>query len=292
MIVTCPGCGSKYRVRDEAVPQGGAELKCPSCGAVFVAHPPRHSEEEIATAVDRITKAKDVAEARVAELERAVADAERRALEAEAHVQQIEAQMIVMRSELQGVQTDARAQLQPLEDEVQRLRDEIARLSVRASAAQDAELRVLQMTEEVARLRTAANHAPEVDRLKEELLSAQKTTGRLYTDLEVEKQNVSRLEADLQQLRDKPAGDGLQDEVQRLRDELQRSAQSLAASSPGVPSDLISLVSAVGPMLWGLEQAIKYLEPFGANEAALAGHVKQLQLLEKVLQRLAQESAA
>ena len=274
MIVTCPGCGSKYRVRDEAVPPGGAELKCPSCGAVFVAHPPKHSEEEIATALDKITKAKDAAEARVAELERALADNERRAYEAEARVQQLEAQVIVMRSELQGAQVDARALVQPLEIEVQRLRDENARLLVRANAAADNEVRVLQMTEEVARARAAANHAPEVDALKEELLSAQKTTGRLYTELDVEKQSAQRL----------------QEEVERLRNDLQ-SAARMTPSSGGIPGNLAGLVAAVGPMLWGLEQAIKYLEPFGANEAQLAAHVKQLQLLEKVLQRLAAESA-
>ncbi|HEY4221371.1 MAG TPA: zinc-ribbon domain-containing protein, partial [Myxococcota bacterium] len=97
MIVTCPGCGSKYRVRDEAVPQGGAELKCPSCGAVFVAHPPKHSEEEIGAAVDRITKAKDVAELRLKDVEREKAELERRAHEAEARTQQLEAQIIVLR---------------------------------------------------------------------------------------------------------------------------------------------------------------------------------------------------
>ena len=29
MIVTCPGCGSKYRVRNEVVPQDGARMRCP-----------------------------------------------------------------------------------------------------------------------------------------------------------------------------------------------------------------------------------------------------------------------
>jgi chromosome segregation ATPase len=287
-------------VRDEAVPQGGAELKCPSCGAVFVAHPPKHSEEEIATAVERITKAKDAAEARVGELERKVADADRRALEAEARVQQLEAQIIVLRSEIQGVQQDAMSRVGPLEGEVQRLRDEAARLAVRANAAQDAEMRILQMTEEVARARAAANHAPEVQRLTDELLSAQKTTGRLYTDLEVERQNAQRLEGEvlsLQQQLQHGAGKSngtdiaMQLEVERLKDELARVSASLGATNPqGISPTLMNLVAAVGPMLWGLEQAIKYLEPYGASEAALASHVKQLQLLEKVLQRLSKES--
>ena len=294
MIVTCPGCGSKYRVRDEAVPPGGAELKCPSCGAVFVAHPPKHSDEEIASALERITKAKDLAEKKLLEADaasvdsdRRLNDAERRAREAEARVQQLEAQLIVLRSELQGMQVDARSQFAPLESELARLRDENARLMVRANGAQDAEMRLLGLTEDLARARAAANHAPEVERLNDELFSAQKTTGRLYTDLEEAKNSVQRLEAELARAKNGGASSG---EVQRLRDELARAAQMTPGG--GIPGNLGALVSAVGPMLWGLEQAIRYLEPFGANEAALAAHVKQLQLLEKVLQRIAKDSGA
>lgn len=293
MIVTCPGCGSKYRVRDEAVPPGGAELKCPSCGAVFVAHPPKHSEEEIGAAVERITKAKDAAEQRLAEVETIRAELERRLGEAEARAQKLEAQIVVLKSELAGQQNDARNALGPLEAEVARLRDENARAMARANAAQDAEMRVLSLTEELARARAAANHAPEVQRLTEELQSAQKTTGRLYTDLDVEKQNVARLETELKVARanaSKVSGaDGeVTAEVKRLKEELARAQQS-ASAAPG--GNLGALVSAVGPMLWGLEQAIKYLEPFGANEAALQAHVRQLQLLQVVLQRLQKESA-
>ena len=46
MIVTCPSCASKYRVRDEAVPAGGAELECPSCKSMFVAYPPQRTMVE------------------------------------------------------------------------------------------------------------------------------------------------------------------------------------------------------------------------------------------------------
>jgi len=38
MIVTCPGCSAKYRVKDQAVPQAGAKMKCPKCGKFFAAH--------------------------------------------------------------------------------------------------------------------------------------------------------------------------------------------------------------------------------------------------------------
>ncbi|MCP4501330.1 MAG: hypothetical protein GY822_15335, partial [Deltaproteobacteria bacterium] len=40
MIVTCPGCSANYRVRNEAVPEGGARMKCPKCNTMFLAKPP------------------------------------------------------------------------------------------------------------------------------------------------------------------------------------------------------------------------------------------------------------
>jgi predicted Zn finger-like uncharacterized protein len=40
MIVTCPGCAGKYRVRNEAVPQEGARMRCPKCETLFLAKPP------------------------------------------------------------------------------------------------------------------------------------------------------------------------------------------------------------------------------------------------------------
>ncbi|MCC7070425.1 MAG: zinc-ribbon domain-containing protein [Deltaproteobacteria bacterium] len=40
MIVTCPGCSSKYRVRNESVPADGARMRCPKCETLFLARPP------------------------------------------------------------------------------------------------------------------------------------------------------------------------------------------------------------------------------------------------------------
>jgi predicted Zn finger-like uncharacterized protein len=40
MIVTCPGCASKYRVRNETVPADGARMRCPKCETLFLAKPP------------------------------------------------------------------------------------------------------------------------------------------------------------------------------------------------------------------------------------------------------------
>lgn len=44
MIVTCPGCTSKYRVRNEAVPAEGARMRCPKCETLFLAKPPAGGE--------------------------------------------------------------------------------------------------------------------------------------------------------------------------------------------------------------------------------------------------------
>lgn len=46
MIVTCPGCASNYRVRNEAVPSDGARMRCPKCSTMFLAKPP--SAEDLA----------------------------------------------------------------------------------------------------------------------------------------------------------------------------------------------------------------------------------------------------
>ena len=288
MIVTCPGCSAKYRVRDEAVPQGGAELRCPSCNALFMAHPPRHSDNEIAGAMDKLTRAKETAEHRLAELEgrrtdtdRRALDAERRAQEAEARLQQAEAQVIVLNSELQGARGEARGAQAPLENEIVRLREELQRLAARANHAAEADARVQQLTDELVRARAAANHAPEVDRLTDEIQSAQITTGRLLNELEAERQKHASADSDARRVHE------LQQELARLRDDLSRAGPRNA-----VPPNIASLVAAIAPMLWGLEQTLQYLEPFAGNEAALANHVRQLHLLYGVLKRLTEEAGA
>ena len=45
MIVTCPGCTSKYRVRNDAVPSEGARMRCPKCSTLFLAKPPSDPQQ-------------------------------------------------------------------------------------------------------------------------------------------------------------------------------------------------------------------------------------------------------
>ncbi len=52
MIVTCPGCASKYRVRNEAVPAEGARMRCPKCETLFLAKPPAGGDGEPSSATD------------------------------------------------------------------------------------------------------------------------------------------------------------------------------------------------------------------------------------------------
>lgn len=45
MIVECSNCGTKYRVREEKLPAGGGNIKCPSCAFIFFVRPPAPKPE-------------------------------------------------------------------------------------------------------------------------------------------------------------------------------------------------------------------------------------------------------
>ncbi|MDP2344828.1 MAG: zinc-ribbon domain-containing protein [Deltaproteobacteria bacterium] len=254
MIVTCPSCSSKYRVRDEAVPVEGAELQCPTCSAVFMAHAPKVDVGSVTVALERMTRARDAAEVRVAELERALATAP-------------------------SVNGDDAAHLA-------RAREEMARAEARASAAESTNRR---LTDELAKARLVAGDQSELLSVKQALFDAQRKHRTNAAELDVANALVASLQADISVLRaNNPAAQSeaskkiaiLQVEIENLRAE-----QSMTEVSTSSPSGLIA---AVGPMLWGLEQSISYLEQFAGNEATLAGHVKQLRLLQKVLARLSE----
>ena len=256
MIVTCPSCASKYRVRDEAVPPEGAELQCPTCSSVFMAHAPRPDIDGVAAALEKMTRARDSAELRVAELERAVANG-------------------------RGTADDAAS--------VARAREEMARAEARASAA---EATARRLNEELAKARHVAGDQSELLSVKQALFEAQRKQKTTAADLDVANALVASLQADVSVLRagNSPAA---QSEAAKKIAALQVELESLRAEQGMVEvpaSGAMSLIAAVGPMLWGLEQSISYLEQFAGNEATLAGHVRQLRLLQKVLARLSENS--
>jgi predicted Zn finger-like uncharacterized protein len=260
VIVTCPSCASKYRVRDEAVPSGGAELECPSCKAIFVAHPPKDAAPDVAALADKLTRQKEQADQRLHELE----------------------------AQLQRAQADN------------------GRLESRAYAAEQS---VARFSEELRRLQhhasVVAGETAELLSVKTTLLELQRRERGVSADLDVANGLVSSLQTEVAALKAKastsisPAAqqriDALTQELAAARQQLHTASSSSSASSSAsgnVSSTVRSLVAAISPMLWGLENSVAYLEQFSANDATLGGHVKQLRLLQKVLQRLVDEGAA
>ncbi len=35
MIIECPSCVSRYRIKEDKLPDGGGNIKCPNCAHVF-----------------------------------------------------------------------------------------------------------------------------------------------------------------------------------------------------------------------------------------------------------------
>ncbi len=258
MIVTCPSCNAKYRVRDDAVPHGGAQLKCPECSTMFLAHRPAHDDRELTSAIDRLTKQNHEAEGRIHDLEKRVKD----------------------------VGSDAERQ----KAEFRRLNEEAGR----ALAVRDRE--IADLKQELAR---GSGQLVEISALKDALIHAQQTSARLTSELDSQRGVIAHLQEELQRARQSggavgrgPSGDtaALEQTVQQLRSQLDDALQKVHRAAPDGP--LLALIGAVSPMLWGLDQAIRYLEPFSANEPTLAAHLRQLQLLAGVLKRLTEAAGA
>ncbi len=51
MIVQCPACSSRYRIRDDNIPPSGGKIRCPSCGHSFVVYPANATGAEDSTSV-------------------------------------------------------------------------------------------------------------------------------------------------------------------------------------------------------------------------------------------------
>ncbi len=244
------------------VPAGGAELECPSCKVVFIAHPPRRDDTDVTTLADRMLRQKETSDQRLHDLEASLQRtlAARDELNRRLHDKDIE----IARSE---------ARAQAADGSVNRLTDELRRLQQQASLG--------------------ASDAAELVSIKHLLLESQRRERTTTADLEVANSLVTSLQIEVNAIKarapsanfGRPADtSALQQRIEALTAEL---AQAQASSSS---SSQRSLIAAIGPMLWGLDQSVGYLEQFAENEATLAGHVKQLRLLQKVLQRLVEDS--
>jgi predicted Zn finger-like uncharacterized protein len=69
MIVSCPQCSSRYRIRDDKIQGAGARIKCPSCDHRFVVY--RESEKFVVGGTQAQPKGVPVTFARGGELKRA-----------------------------------------------------------------------------------------------------------------------------------------------------------------------------------------------------------------------------
>lgn len=51
MIVQCPACNSRYRIREANIPSSGGKIRCPSCAHSFVVYPESKEEDEDRTSI-------------------------------------------------------------------------------------------------------------------------------------------------------------------------------------------------------------------------------------------------
>lgn len=293
MIVTCPSCSAKYRVRDDAVPAEGAQLKCPECAQLFLAQRPKHNKDEMVQALERLTSAKE-------ELERENHALHKRMADAESDFDRAKTEFHRANEEAGRALSQRDRELADMRGELERLRQSVANQQGQGMQLVAYEQRVSELTQkltrvhdELERVRSAGAAAgPEVAQMRDQLNKAQTVAGRLTSELDgarraqaAAEQRAQALEGQLRQGQSTPTNPLLEMEVQRLREQLAELSQG--GGGGGVDANVMGLIAALAPMLWGLDQAIQYLHPFAATEPALATHVRQLQLLRGVLDKLA-----
>jgi predicted Zn finger-like uncharacterized protein len=326
MIVTCPNCSAKYRVRDDAVPAEGAQLECPECAQMFLAHRPRTHDNELVDAVERLTRWKEEAEETIkdlekqleisrAEFERAKSEFDRsneqagRALAQRDHERNdMRAELEKLRAETQQLRTQTQQQTEHARGLSAQLAAKDQQLGPMAQQAQQANQTIGELNQQIGQLKAraqqldaqlelarsappplAASGGGGSAKLRDELAKAQTVAGRLTSELDSARRTIDQQNEELGRLRLSGGGapapnPQLEAELTRLKTELEIARRGGGGAGP----EVMGLVSAVSPMLWGLEQAITYLEPFAAQQPELGGHVRQLQLLKGVLERLAQ----
>lgn len=326
MIVTCPNCVAKYRVRDEVVPEDGAQLKCPECSTVFVAHRPQHSDDELREALARATRAKDALDQELEQTRGELARTRGELARTQGELARTQGELDQVR---QGADDEAKrfaqereqliANQNKLRPEVNRLEIEVMRLSEQLShgraeyARLQGEVTSLQTQADVSLVQSAkireleqalAQKAEEPSNgmsleyatCRAELAKAQKTVGRLTTELESAQSVIGRQQLALRDLQaahegsegsPHPAeGSPAVDDVVRLKDELTQLRARLEASA-----QVTGMVASASPLLWGLDQAVENIGGLVGEHPSLAPHLRQLQLLAGFLRRLQGEDA-
>ncbi len=310
MIVTCPNCTTKFRVRDDSVPEEGAQLKCATCSTVFMAYAPKKSDEDIKTIVERLKTSKEAAVERAKALEAELTALRTRFSNFESELQKLRTQNLQLTQETDDLRRGREAVERRFHDELSRLKDELAAAKTHslASSSLQAQLEASQKEVEVykAQAQQAGQLKDDIVRLQADLLKAkataalgsnedvrklqaaldvaERTTGKLTVDLESTRQELEALK------RDGGKGDGKDAEQYRAEAERLRKQLAMVVDSGREFVDPADLLAAVGPLVWGLDNAIEYIEPFAGTEPLLQGHFRQLQLLSGVIHRL-QKSA-
>ena len=312
MIVTCPNCTTKFRVRDDSVPEEGAQLKCASCSTVFMAYAPKKSDEDIKTIVEKLKAAKEAATERAKAVEAELHPLKLRLANFEIELQKLRTQNLQLSQEADDLRRGREAIERRFHDEVSRLKDELN--AARSHGHEDAELRAKlaalstenetwrsraedanHLKDEVVRLQadllkvkasTALGTPEEVRRLQAALDVAQRTTGKLTVELESARQELAQAEGG------GSVESGAAKERDHYRNEAERLRKQLALMVDDGREfvDPDELLNSVGPLLWGLDNAIEYISPFAGTEPLLQGHFRQLQLLSGVIHRLKKAS--
>ena len=76
MIIECPSCQARYRIREEKLPAEGGGIKCPNCANVFVVTPDGKIGETKKADLAHGTEYNVAVRAAEAEIEQARAQAE------------------------------------------------------------------------------------------------------------------------------------------------------------------------------------------------------------------------
>ena len=257
-----------------------------------MAHAPKADVQGIAAALERMTGERASAEQRVVELERA----------AEAQVNLDEAGALVKaREEIVRVEVRARTAESRLQSSESRAQSAESRAQSAVSRAKSAEGRsaayeatIARLNDDVVKALERAGDQSELTAVKQSLAESVREHKATAAALDVAHGVLASLQAELTQARaaSSVAASDQAQAVQTITDlqlemEKLRAQPAVAPGATGPPAT--SLIAAVGPMLWGLEHSIKYLEQFADGDATLAGHVRQLQLLDKVLTRLTEK---